>query len=297
MLQKTVTVDYLTKKRVDNNNLEPMYRIEDNHEAIISKEMFDLVQLETQRRFEITRGKNPDRRKYTNKYGFSGKLYCDKCGKTLKRRHWNVGTSSEKITWLCNSYIKGVEICATKAIYDTDLKEAFIRLYNDMVKDKGFFFKTFLENINKVLTKESKIADIKRLTERIGLLEQDLSELVQLRLRKQIEDKFYNKEYAKITEELESVSQMKNETEMEHLDDVKYRDKLDAISKIINSGDEPLTEFDDALFVALIDKVIIKSPTHFLFILESGQEYEVEYSSRPQTKHVETVVSLSKSTC
>jgi len=198
LLQKTVTLDYLTKKRVDNKNLEPMYRIDDNHEAIITREMFDLVQLERQRRFEITRGKNTDRRKYANKYGFSGKLYCEKCGKTLKRRHWNAGTKSEKIVWLCNSYIKGVENCPSKAVNDTDLKEAFIRLYNDMVKDKGFFFKMFLENINKVMTKESKITEIKKLTERIGLLEQDLSELVQLRLRKQIDDKFYNKEYAKI---------------------------------------------------------------------------------------------------
>lgn len=292
LLQKTVTTDYLTKKRVNNNNLEPMYKIEDNHEAIITKEMFDLVQLERQRRFEITRGKNTDRRKYANKYGFSGKLFCEKCGKTLKRRQWNSGTKSEKIVWLCNSYIKGVENCPSKAINDTDLKEAFIRLYNDMVKDKGFFFKMFLENINKVMTKESKITEIKKLTERIGLLEQDLSELVQLRLRKQIDDKVYNKEYAKITDELESVSQEKSESEMEHLDDVKYRDKLDAIGKIINNGDEPLTEFDDDLFVALIDKVIIKSPSHFLFILESGQEADVEYSSQQQSTHVETIIML-----
>ena len=119
-----------------------------------------------------------------------------------------------------------------------------------------------------------------------------MSELVQLRLRRQIDDKFYNKEYAKITEELESVSQEKNTIEMEHLDDVKYRDKLDAIGKIINNGDEPVTEFDDDLFVALIDKVIIKSPSHFLFILESGQEAEVEYSSQQQSTHVETVSCL-----
>ncbi|MBE6059274.1 MAG: hypothetical protein E7215_03745 [Clostridium sulfidigenes] len=74
LLQKTVTVDYLTKKRVDNKNIEPMYRIENNHEPIISKEMFDLVQQERKKRFEISSGKNDDRRKYTNKYGFSGTI-------------------------------------------------------------------------------------------------------------------------------------------------------------------------------------------------------------------------------
>lgn len=283
LLQKTVTVDYLTKKRVNNDNLEPMYKIDNNHEPIISKEMFDLVQLERKRRFEITRGRNEDRRKYSNKYGFSGKLYCEKCGKTLKRRHWNVGTKSEKIVWQCNSYIRGVKNCSAKAVDDLTLKRAFIQLYNDMVVDKGFFFKVFLENINKVISKESKVSEINKVTESIGLLEQDLSELVQLKLRKQIEDKYYNKEYERITLELEKVSAKKDRLEMQHLDDVKYKDKLSAISKIVDNGDEPLTEFDDDLFVALIDKVIIKSPNHFIFILESGQEYEADYSSTQQT--------------
>lgn len=292
LLQKTVTVDYLTKKRVNNDNLEPMYKIDNNHEPIISKEMFDLVQLERKRRFEITRGRNEDRRKYSNKYGFSGKLYCEKCGKTLKRRHWNVGTKSEKIVWQCNSYIRGVKNCSAKAVDDLTLKRAFVQLYNDMVVDKGSFFKVFLENINKVISKESKILEINKVTESIGLLEQDLSELVQLKLRKQIDDKYYSKEYERITLEIERVSAQKDSLEMQHLDDVKYKDKLTAISKLVDNGDEPLTEFDDDLFVALVDKVIIKSPNHFIFILESGQEYEADYSSTQQTTHVETVVVL-----
>ena len=164
-----------------------------------------------------------------------------------------------------------------------------------MVVDKGSFFKIFLENINKVMSKESKVSEINKVTESMGLLEQDLSGLVQLKLRKQIDDKYYNKEYEKTTLELEKVSAQKDNLEMHHLDDVKYKEKLAAISKIINNGDEPLTEFDDNLFVALIDKVIIKSPSHFIFILESGQEYETDYSSQQQTSHVECVVLISAS--
>lgn len=125
-----MTVDYLTKNRVDNKNIETMYRIENNHESIISKEMSELVQQERKRRFEIASGKNDDRRKYTNKYGFSGKLYCKKFGKTLKRRHWNVGIKSEKIIWQCNSYIEGKKNYSAKAIDYLLLKRAFIQLYN-----------------------------------------------------------------------------------------------------------------------------------------------------------------------
>lgn len=276
MLQKTVTVDYLTKKRVDNKNIEPMYRIENNHEPIISKEMFDLVQQERKKRFEISSGKNDDRRKYTNKYGFSGKLYCEKCGKTLKRRHWNSGTKSAKIVWQCNSYIEGKKNCSAKAVDDLLLKRAFIQLYNDMVVDKGSFFKVFLENVERVINKDTIGVDISKTSNEITQLEQDLSELVQLKIRKQIDDKYYNKEYAKITAELETLNLKKDELLNSKLNDTKHKEKVEYIKETIGNGNEPLTEFDDSLFVALIDKVIIKSPKHFRFVFESGIEMEVE---------------------
>lgn len=39
---------------------------------------------------------------------------------------------------------------------------------------------------------------------------------------------------------------------------------------------KPLTEFDDALFEAMVEKVIIKSTTEFEFIFESGQKSKGE---------------------
>lgn len=50
MLQKTYTVDFLTKKRVDNNGEVPQYYVEESHLAIIDKEMLEVVQLEMERR-------------------------------------------------------------------------------------------------------------------------------------------------------------------------------------------------------------------------------------------------------
>ncbi|WP_235332362.1 recombinase family protein [Paenibacillus terrae] len=37
--QKTVTVDFLTHKRIKNRGQEQQYLIEDNHEPIVSKEL------------------------------------------------------------------------------------------------------------------------------------------------------------------------------------------------------------------------------------------------------------------
>ncbi len=50
LLQKTYTVDFMTKKKIVNNGIVPQYYVEDDHEAIISKELFFRVQEEIMRR-------------------------------------------------------------------------------------------------------------------------------------------------------------------------------------------------------------------------------------------------------
>ena len=46
LLQKTFTIDFLSKKRIKNNGTMPQYYVEGDHDAIISKEVFLLVQEE-----------------------------------------------------------------------------------------------------------------------------------------------------------------------------------------------------------------------------------------------------------
>ena len=50
LLQKTYTIDFLNKKRGKNNGTLPQYYIEDDHEAIIPKDIFLRVQEEMARR-------------------------------------------------------------------------------------------------------------------------------------------------------------------------------------------------------------------------------------------------------
>lgn len=64
-MQKTYTVDFLTKKKVKNDGYVRQYYIEDNHEAIIPKELFHQVQEEKLRRASlhkaaVTRKKNKE---------------------------------------------------------------------------------------------------------------------------------------------------------------------------------------------------------------------------------------------
>ncbi len=59
--QKCFTVDFLTKKKKQNEGEVPQYYVEHSHEPIITPEEFDKVQAEFERRKRISRqysGKN-----------------------------------------------------------------------------------------------------------------------------------------------------------------------------------------------------------------------------------------------
>lgn len=280
LLQKTVTLDYLTKLRVVNNNHLEQYRVENNHEPIISKELWDLAQQECERRFAMYSGKNDDRSKYAKRYAFSGKLICGVCGTTYKRRHWNGKNSSAKIVWQCLNYVdkdaKTGKRCSSKRVDDKVLKETFIRVFNEEFRDKSGFFKAFLNNIQKVIEKNNDITP--ELDRKIAALEADLSGLITLKLHKDIDEKAYGRDYQRTNKEITDLQMKKSELVTENLEYTKDISKMQAVRGIIGDGSQPLTEFDDALFEAMVEKVIIKSTTEFEFIFESGQKVKAKAS-------------------
>ena len=128
LLQKTITVDFLRHFRVKNKGQAEQYMIEENHPPIISRETFDAVQAEKAKRAIKFSNYKGDRQKYTNKYPFSGKVFCGDCGNTYRRRAWNSNNKSKKNVWQCKTYIqKGKEACAAKAVDEETLKNAFIK--------------------------------------------------------------------------------------------------------------------------------------------------------------------------
>ena len=278
LLQKTVTLDYLTKYRVENNNHVDQYRVENNHIPIVSKEIWDLAQKECDRRCAIYSGENKDRSKYTKRYAFSGKLICGVCGVSYKRRHWNTGTQSAKIVWQCNNYIgkdiKTQKRCPAKTVYDKVLKDTFVRIYNEEFKDKDNFFRTFMKNIEKVIGDNNDKTP--ELEVKIKALESDLSELITLKLHKEVDEKAYGREYQRISGVITDLQMKKDDLVTENLENTKYISKLQAVKDIIGDGSKSLTDFDDALFEAMVAKVMIQSATEFEFIFESGQRVRVK---------------------
>lgn len=75
LLQKTYTVDVLTKKRVKNNSIVPQYYVENSHEPIIPRDLYMQVQEEMLRRANLHSGAKRKKRVYSSKYALSSIVY------------------------------------------------------------------------------------------------------------------------------------------------------------------------------------------------------------------------------
>lgn len=115
LLQKTFRLDHLSKKQMDNTGQLPQFYVEDDHEAIISREDFSAAQAELVRRRSV----------HTGERGapsvFTGLIRCSGCGKNYRRK-----TTASGVAWCCSTYnTRGKRYCPTsKAIPEGTLKAA-----------------------------------------------------------------------------------------------------------------------------------------------------------------------------
>ena len=104
ILQKTVTVDCISKTRKANHGEAPMYLVENSHPAIINRDLFHRAQEELARRKASDR--NRIRRLLPKReilqYALSEVLHCAECGSRYKRVTWNI-RGKRKIVWRCVS--------------------------------------------------------------------------------------------------------------------------------------------------------------------------------------------------
>lgn len=138
VLQKTYTQSHLTKLKKRNTGEVDSYYIENDHPGIVSREMWDHVQLEMRKRAEA-KGNIKGSGKSQNRYPLTGMLFCSKCGATLKRRTWNSKHSYRKIVWQCSNYIKnGKDACSGTSIDNEVISELNIKeetIVKEVIKD------------------------------------------------------------------------------------------------------------------------------------------------------------------
>lgn len=122
LMQKTYTVNYLTKHQVRNTGQLPQYYIEANHPPIIDPPEWDAAQEEIARRREFRARHGLRGTDGAGRSPFYARLFCRCCDAKLQRI-FRRGVSHPY--WTC--------LACGRRIDDEDLRAAFCRAFNDIV--------------------------------------------------------------------------------------------------------------------------------------------------------------------
>ena len=162
LLQKSYTVDFLTKKRTQNKGEIQMFYVEDDYDAIISKRIWECVQLEIKRRKKYLEEHG------TNSYShlpesnpFASKIICGDCNKVFARKGWRSSTRVDRKVWQCSERykVKGVMGCASRHVEEKTLIKAYLMAWNALVENREDFMEQWTEQLQSENLLESYRAE------------------------------------------------------------------------------------------------------------------------------------------
>jgi DNA invertase Pin-like site-specific DNA recombinase len=148
ILQKTYTTDPISKKRRRNAGELPKYFVKNCHPAIISHEMFELVQKELERRGESVgaiKSVAPKQTKsYSSKHALTGILICGKCNTPYRRCVWHMKHKIRTVWRCCNRLDHGKQYCKHSPTLDeSPLQQALITAINHQLHRPEYLLAPF----------------------------------------------------------------------------------------------------------------------------------------------------------
>ena len=143
MLQKFYSENHLTKRKMVNTGKLRKFHVEEAHEPIIEKAVFDAVQ----KRLQENQKKFTTDKSTAVAYPFTGKIQCQCCGKNYRRK-----TTPTGIVWCCATYnTRGKKYCPkSKMIPENTL----ISVTCEILGIPEFDAEIFESQIEKILVPE-----------------------------------------------------------------------------------------------------------------------------------------------
>ena len=256
--QKTYTDSNF--RRHNNHGEVDSFIAEDHHEAIISKEVFDRVQVMIQKHID-EHGIVKDMGKYHNKYPFSGIIICGECGGKFKRQ-----TQSGGIAWACSTHLYNKDACSMMFIKDEAIKAAFVTMMNKLIFGCKQVLVPYYDALRLADTDESLqgILDLKNELQRNSDRKNDLRKL---RVKGFLDAAMYNQELRRVEMESEEIR-----AKMKCIDRAGENGDIKETKKLLRFAEsaEMLTEFSDELFTEYVDSIIVYTRTCIGFRLRCG---------------------------
>ena len=279
ILQKTVTVDCISKTRKANQGEAPMYIVENNHPAIISREVFNRVQEELIRR-QALRAKS-DKTSITatgkySKYALTEVLQCAECGSRYRRVTWTAH-GRKKIVWRCISRLDyGTKHCKDSiTIEEEALHGAVVRALNRFhTEDESTYLALMKATIGEAIGINGGSEKIDLLTRRIDTLNKRMLDLVNETVAAGKDVESSEDEFKGISDQIEQLNRRIAAIQENVHKDGSRQARLEEIQSIIAKRGANETQYDDSIVRQMIECIKVHRNGRLTIIFGGGYEIE-----------------------
>ena len=241
-----------------------MYLIDKGHDPIIEPADWDIVQEEIAARKRVGRA-------ISAQSFMSSKLICEDCGGFYGAKVWHSTDPYRKVIYQCNNKYSGDKKCGTPHITEAEIKELFLLAYNDYMSDReriiadAILMCDALSDTGELETRlDERKSELRETTELYRLLIKQNATATGTEDFQAQENKLYKK-YVRLDEEVKKLSEKLTEIQ-------NRRTRLVNHIQAIREKPLVLSEWDNMLWVVMIDHCIIHRDKTVTFVFRDGTE-------------------------
>ena len=280
ILQKTVTIDCISKTRRKNTGEAPMYYVQNSHPAIVSRETFHKAQEELLRR----KTRTPQSTKAVtasgkySRYALTDVLICGECGSRYKRVTWT-NNGKKRIVWRCiNRLDYGKQYCKKSlTVYETALQSAIVRALNKFNdEDKSTYMTLMKATIGEALGLNGCSDEVDLLQRKIDALNRKMLELINDSVQDGEDIESHEDEFKQISDTIALLKNRINAVQQPANSDGSSNDRLEQIQQVIEARKQNKFQYDDSIVRQMIECIKVYPDGKLEIIFGGG--YIVEES-------------------
>lgn len=247
LLQKSFTVDFLTKEKKKNEGEIPQYYVTGNHEAIIPPSTFDRVQRLLEQR---KAGKN----RISSVSIYSSRIKCGDCGSWYGSKTWHSTSKYRQKIWQCNH--KFEEKCTTPHLTEEEIQKLFLQAVNKLVKNKKEIISTHKE-MAKIIFDTSEFEKEKiELEEELNIVAEQVNDCINENARKVQNQDEYEIRYTSLVNRFNATKARLDEIKQTIIEKQSKRDEVEDFIQELEKQ-ELMTEFDKNVWLSMVDYLTV----------------------------------------
>ena len=177
--------------------------------------------------------------------------------------------------WQCNKkFDKSKPECTTPHLNEDDIKQRFLKAYNQTIPNR----ESLLDDCRRMM---DLLTDCREIDSEIEKLLTE-AEVITGLIRKCIEENAskaqsqddFNAKYKSYEDRFEAVRAKVEKLQKVRAERQAKSDSISAFMFELHEADEPITEFDDRLWLAVIDVAIVRHDGMLVFRFRNGLEIE-----------------------